>query len=77
MAALDWFGAEAVAPTPARPPRRRPAPAAVPSPRRRASGRRLTGGIVWISVFAVLLAGIVAVNVAVLRVNVRLTNLDR
>jgi cell division protein FtsB len=77
MAALDWFSPAVVAPAPARPLRRRPAPVAVPAPRRRAAGRRLTGGIVWISVLAVLLAGIVAVNVAVLRVNVGLTKLDK
>lgn len=77
MAALDWFDSAAVAPAPARPPRRRPVPVAVPAPRRRAAGRRLTGGIVWISVFALLLAGVVAVNVAVLRVNVDLTKLDK
>ena len=79
MAALDWFSPAAVAPAPApaRPPRGRPAPGAVPAPRRRAAPRRLTGGIVWISVLAVLLAGVVAVNVAVLRVNVGLTNLDK
>jgi cell division protein FtsB len=75
MAALDWFSTAEVAPAPARAPRRRPA--AVPAPRRRAAPRRLTGGIVWISVLAVLLAGVVAVNVAVLRVNVGLTNLDK
>ncbi|HYA08432.1 MAG TPA: hypothetical protein VEG24_02515 [Gaiellaceae bacterium] len=77
MAAVDWFSPAAAAPAPARPPRRRPAPAAVPAPRRRAPGRRLTGGIAWISVFALLLAGVVAVNVAVLRVNVGVTKLDK
>jgi cell division protein FtsB len=77
MAALDWFSPAAVAPAPAHPPRRRPAPVAVPTTRRRAAGRRLTGGIAWISVFALLLAGIVAVNVAVLRVNVGVTKLDK
>ena len=75
MAALDWFGSTVAAPAP---PRRRPAPvAAPPAPRRRAKSRRLTPGIVWISVFAVLLAGVVAVNVAVLRANVGVTNLDK
>ncbi|HVP74844.1 MAG TPA: hypothetical protein VMS63_02390 [Gaiellaceae bacterium] len=79
MAAVDWFSSAAAAPAPARSPRRRPAPAsvAVPAARRRASGRRLTGGIVWISVFALLLAGVVALNVAVLRVNVGVTKLDK
>jgi hypothetical protein len=75
MAALDWFGSTVAAPAPAR---RRPAPVATPpAARRRAKSRRLTPGIVWISVFAVLLAGVVAVNVAVLRANVGVTNLDK
>jgi cell division protein FtsL len=73
MAALDWFAPE-VAPPPARRPAR-PRPRA--APRRRAEGRRLTGGIVWISLFAVLLAGIVAVNVAVLRSNMALNDLNK
>ena len=73
MAALDWFAADVAAPPvrQARPAR----PRAVP--RRRAEGRRLTGGIVWISLFAVLLAGIVAVNVAVLRSNMALNDLNK
>jgi cell division protein FtsL len=76
MAALDWFGsAEIAAPAPTR---RGPRPAPAAAPRRRArSGRRVTGGILWISVFAVLLAGIVALNVAVLRANVGVNKLDR
>jgi len=77
VAALDWFASTAVAPAPAHPPRRRPAPAVAPAPRRRASGRRLTGGILWISALALLLAGVVAVNVAVLRANVGVTRLDK
>ena len=58
MAAVDWFGATAPAPAPVR---RRPRPVAEPvrgarrAPQTRAAGRRLTGGIVWISLFAVLL----------------------
>jgi hypothetical protein len=76
MAALDWFGNTAVAPAPVPAPRRRPAAAPAPA-RPRAAGRRLTGGIFWISAFAVLLAGIVAVNVAVLRANVGVTKLDK
>lgn len=44
-----------------------------PSRRRRPKPRRhVAGGVVWIGVVAVLLAGIVAVNVALLRVNLRL-----
>jgi cell division protein FtsL len=46
-------------------------------PRRRTEGRRLTGGIVWIAAFAVLLTGVVALNVAVLRVNMTLNNLNQ
>jgi cell division protein FtsL len=84
VAAVDWFGATAPAPTPA-PPRRRPRPAATPAPARaarrapqtRASGRRLTGGIVWISLFAILLVGVVALNVAVLRTNMHVSKLDK
>ena len=49
-------------------PRRRPA--ARPAPVARAFG-----GIVWIVVLAVFLAGVVAVNVAVLQLNVRLDGL--
>jgi cell division protein FtsL len=37
---------------------------------------RLTGGIFWISAFAVLLAGVVALNVAVLRVNMNVNDLS-
>jgi len=75
MAAVDWFGSAAVA-EPVRPSRSR-RPVAAPAPRRRASTPRITGGIVWISVFTVLLAGIVAINVAVLRANVHVSNLDK
>jgi hypothetical protein len=78
VAAVDWFGATAPAlPAPAR---RRPRPVAAPAAparRTRASGRRVTGGIVWISLFAVLLTGIVAVNVAVLRTNMHVSRLDK
>ena len=78
MAAVDWFGAAAPAlPATAR---RRPRPVAAPAapaPRTRASGRRLTGGIVWISLFALLLTGVVALNVAVLRTNMHVSRLDK
>ena len=39
--------------------------------------RRMAGSVVWICAIAVLLAGIVAINVAVLRLNVRLDELSR
>ncbi len=51
----------------ARPRKRAPAKAA---PRRRAFG-----GVAWIVVFGVLLAGVVAINVAVLQLNVQLGKL--
>jgi len=41
--------------------------------RRKTQGqRKVAGGVAWIVVLAVLLAGVVAVNVAVLRLNVQL-----
>ncbi|HEY2073550.1 MAG TPA: hypothetical protein VGG88_08250 [Gaiellaceae bacterium] len=75
MATVDWFASEAVA-VPA-PVRRRPA--AVPRKRTksRRRTRRVTAGVIWISAFALLLAGVVAVNVAVLRANVGVDNLDK
>jgi hypothetical protein len=57
------------APAPAR--RARPKQAAGPRPRA-ASKPRLLGGIVWIVMLALLLGGIVALNVAALQLNVRL-----
>jgi cell division protein FtsL len=52
--------------------RRRRRPAARPAPAARAFG-----GVVWIVVLAVFLAGVVAVNVAVLQLNVKLDGLGR
>jgi hypothetical protein len=40
------------------------------------SAPRVAGGVLWIAVIAVLLAGIVALNVAALRLNVRVEQLD-
>ena len=48
---------------------------AAPRPVRRE--RRLTGGVLWIAVIAALLAGVVATNVAVLRLNMKLDHLGR
>jgi cell division protein FtsL len=60
---------------PARPPKPRGRKA---SPRRRAEPRtRLFGSAVWIAFLAVLLAGVVALNVAVLRLNMQLDELGR
>ena len=80
-AVADWFTAEAApAPAPA-PPRRRKTRTSnsllQARPRRRARQRRITAGIVWIAAFALLLAGVVTLNVAVLRANVAVDKLDR
>lgn len=55
-----------------RPPRPRPRPQS----RRPAARPRLAGSVAWIGLVAVLLAGIVALNVAVLRLNVEAEKLD-
>ena len=73
MAAVDWFApAEIAEPRTGAAARR-----ARPGVRRRpyahgasATQRRVRGHIVWMVVFALLLFGVVAVNVAVLRANV-------
>jgi len=73
-AVADWFTAEAApVAVPVRRPRARPRS----QPRARRRQRRITAGIVWISAFALLLAGVVAVNVAVLRANVAVNKLDQ
>jgi cell division protein FtsL len=52
-----------------------------PTPRRKPRAvprqRRVTGGVLWIGAVAVLLAGVVATNVAVLRLNMKLDHLSR
>ncbi len=54
----------------ARAPRRAPAKAPARRPARKtASTRRVAGGAVWIVLMAVMLTGVVALNVAVLRLN--------
>jgi cell division protein FtsL len=53
---------------------------ALPAPRTRRRERkkgRVAGGVVWIAVVAALLAGVVAMNVAVLRLNVENDKLGR
>ena len=55
--------------------RRRPAK---PAPARRAAREtRVAGGVLWIVLLAVLLSGIVALNVAVLRLNLELDRLGQ
>jgi len=54
-------------------PARKPRPKQAAQRRRRTATRpRLLGGVLWIVGLAVLLGGIVALNVAVLQLNVRL-----
>jgi cell division protein FtsB len=81
MAAVDWFAqAEVAEPGPQRrrPAQRRAAqrPARPGRSRRRVSQRRVRGHIVWMILFALLLSGVVAVNVAVLRAHVAVSQLD-
>jgi cell division protein FtsL len=65
------WAAEAERPQPQPQPRQRPAPRAVKHQ------RRVAGGVVWIGIVAVLLAGVVAMNVTVLRLNMKLDRLGR
>jgi cell division protein FtsB len=81
MAAVDWFAPAEVAepaPAPRRPARRATGrrPAAPVRSRRRLTQRRVRGHIVWMILFALLLSGVVAVNVAVLRAHVAVSQLD-
>ena len=58
-------------------PQTRTRPAPRRSPRRRTAERpRVAGSVIWIVVVATLLAGIVALNVAVLRLNVQAEELE-
>lgn len=57
--------------------RSRALPGGKASPRSAARRRPFSGGIVWIVVIAVLLAGVVAVNVLVLQLNLRYDRLGR
>jgi len=79
MAAVDWFAHAEVA-EPVTTPRRRQAPARRPAAsvrsRRKPTERRVRGHIVWMILFALLLFGVVAVNVAVLRAHVAVSRLD-
>jgi cell division protein FtsL len=71
----SWAGAAPASPQPSALPRRR-RPATKPAVRPAAKPHTF-GGVLWIVVFGVLLAGVVAVNVAVLQLNVRLDALGR
>jgi hypothetical protein len=52
-------------------------PRARPAPRVVRRERRVAGGVVWIGIIAALLAGVVALNVAVLRLNMQLDRLGK
>lgn len=77
MAAVDWFAHAEVAEPVTAPRRRTPArrPAAPVRSRRKATQRRVRGHIVWMTLFAILLFGVVALNVAVLRAHVAVSRL--
>ena len=81
MSALEsWFAPAAVAePLPRQRTTRRSAaaPARPKAQRRRGRSFRVRLPLVWMAVFAVLLVGVVAVNVAVLRANVSVNDLDK
>ena len=77
----SWLESAVVAGAPARAPARpraKPKAKARPAPKRSARPRQrgVAGGVAWIVVAGVLLAGIVALNVAVLRLNVKLDRLN-
>jgi cell division protein FtsL len=80
MAAVDWFAqAEVAEPAPRtrRPAARKQPRAAAVRSRRKPAQRRVRAHIVWMILFALLLAGVVAVNVAVLRAHVAVSHLDQ
>ena len=79
MSAVEsWFASSAVAePLPRqRPQRRTPARVRPKAKQRQWRAFRVRASLVWMAVFAVLLVGVVAVNVAVLRAHVSVTDLD-
>lgn len=67
-----WTQAQAAVAEPIARPRRKPATRS----RTRARARS-RGGLLWIAIFGVLLAGIVFVNVTVLRTNLALDSVNR
>ena len=82
MAAVDWFAHPEIAEPVTAPRRQRRSTArrsAAPPvrSRRRPTERRVRAPIVWMILFALLLSGVVAVNVAVLRAHVAVSQLDQ
>jgi cell division protein FtsL len=55
----------------------RPEPRPRPTPKLVPRERRVRGGVLWIGIVAALLAGVVATNVTVLRLNMKLDELGR
>ena len=80
MAAVDWFAPSIAQPLPAPARKRTRRAAAEPArrPRTRAPRKafRVRFGVAWIVAFAVLLLGVVAVNVAALQANVAVHRLE-
>ena len=68
----SWAPARADAP-----PLRQRAPTRPRGVRTPARERRLAGGVLWIGLLALLLTGVVALNVAVLRLNMEIEKLGR
>lgn len=68
---VAWVEGARAESAPVAAPRRRPR-----RPVRAHAERRLAGGVIWIGVLAVLLVGVVALNVAVLRLNMQLEQLS-
>jgi cell division protein FtsL len=80
MSALEsWFAPAAVAEPLPKPRQRRraAAPAKRKAQQRPRRGFRARSSVVWMAAFAVLLVGVVAVNVAVLRAHVSVNDLDQ
>lgn len=70
-----WAGAARAPETAASPPRARARPRPAAAPVRPAPRARVAGGVVWIVLLALLLTGVVAMNVAVLQLNIALDRL--
>jgi cell division protein FtsL len=69
----SWFSEAVATPAPRTRTTAKPRPKAATKPRPKAKRRpRTRGGIVWIVACAIVLAGVVFVNLAVLRLNLQL-----
>jgi cell division protein FtsL len=80
VASVDWFAQTEVAEPTTAPRRKKRAverPATPVRSRGKHAHRRVRGHIVWMILLALLLSGVVAVNVAVLRAHVAVTRLDQ